>query len=91
MFFRQLATKDSSLSYFFGCAGHGKALAVDVVAGDEDWFVEEAKKAKAAITHVIDTHVHADHLSGKRKLARIVVVAVRMHETLPPGRFASSA
>jgi glyoxylase-like metal-dependent hydrolase (beta-lactamase superfamily II) len=72
MFFKQLATKDSSLSYFFGCAGDGKAVAVDVVAGDEDWFVEEAKRAKAAITHVIDTHVHADHLSGGRKLARMV-------------------
>ena len=38
MFFRQLATKESSLSYLLGCAGHGKAVAVDVVAGDEDWF-----------------------------------------------------
>lgn len=80
MFFKQLATKDSSLSYFFGCAGHGKGVAVDVVAGDEDWFVEEAKKAKAAITHVIDTHVHADHLSGGRKLARLVGAPYCLHE-----------
>jgi glyoxylase-like metal-dependent hydrolase (beta-lactamase superfamily II) len=80
MFFKQLATKDSSLSYFFGCAGHGKGVAVDVVAGDEDWFVEEAKKAKAAITHVIDTHVHADHLSGGRKLARMVGAPYCLHE-----------
>ena len=36
MFFKQLATKESSLSYFFGCAGQAKAIAVDVVAGDED-------------------------------------------------------
>ncbi len=80
MFFKQLATKDSSLSYFFGCAGHGKAVAVDVVAGDEDWFVEEAKKANAAITHVIDTHVHADHLSGGRKLAGMVGAPYCLHE-----------
>ena len=80
MFFKQLATKDSSLSYFFGCAGHGKAVAVDVVAGDEDWFVEEAKKANSAITHVIDTHVHADHLSGGRKLARMVGAPYCLHE-----------
>jgi hydroxyacylglutathione hydrolase len=80
MFFKQLATKDSSLSYFFGCAGHGKGVAVDVVAGDEDWFVEEAEKAKAAITHVIDTHVHADHLSGGRKLARLVGAPYCLHE-----------
>ena len=35
MFFKQLATKEASLSYFFGCAGKGRAVAVDVVAGDE--------------------------------------------------------
>jgi glyoxylase-like metal-dependent hydrolase (beta-lactamase superfamily II) len=80
MFFKQLATKDSSRSYFFGCAGHAKAVAVDVVAGDEEWFVEEAEKAKAAITHVIDTHVHADHFSGGRKLARIVGASYCLHE-----------
>ena len=61
MFFRQLSTTDSSLSYCFGCTTAGKAMAVDVVAGDEDWFVAEAAKAKSRITHVIDTHVHADH------------------------------
>jgi glyoxylase-like metal-dependent hydrolase (beta-lactamase superfamily II) len=51
-----------------------------VVAGDEDWFVQEAEKAKAAITHVIDTHVHADHLSGGRKLARLVGAPYCLHE-----------
>ena len=29
MFFKQLPTKESSLSYFFGCAGHAIAAAVD--------------------------------------------------------------
>lgn len=72
MFFKQLATQGSSLSYLFGCGGLGKAVAVDVVAGDEGWFVEEAGKTKAAITHVIDTHVHADHYSGGRRLAQRV-------------------
>lgn len=81
MFFRQLATKESSLSYLFGCAGHGKAVAVDVVAGDEDWFLEEARKAQSVITHVIDTHVHADHLSGGRSLARTARAAYCLHES----------
>lgn len=35
MFFSQLSAKESSLSYLFGCGGKGKAMAVDVVAGDE--------------------------------------------------------
>ena len=80
MFFRQLSTRDASLSYLFGCAGLGKAVAVDVVAGDEDWFVEQARQAGARITHVIDTHVHADHLSGGRSLARRVDAPYCLHE-----------
>jgi len=81
MFFKQLATKESSLSYFFGCGTLGKAVAVDVVAGDEQWFIEQAQAAKVAITHVIDTHVHADHYSGGRKLAQLAGAHYCLHES----------
>lgn len=81
MFFRQLATKESSLSYLFGCGGKGKAVAIDVVAGDEDWFIEEAKKQKVEITHVIDSHVHADHYSGGRALATRIGAPYCLHES----------
>ncbi len=80
MFFKQLPTKESSLSYFFGCAGHGLAVAVDVVAGDEDWFIAQAALAQVRITHVIDTHVHADHYTGGRELARRVGAPYCLHE-----------
>lgn len=81
MFFKQLPAKDSSLSYFLGCGTLGKSIAVDVVAGDEAWFIEEAKKAAVTITHVIDTHVHADHYSGGRKLAEMVGAPYCLHES----------
>ena len=55
MFFRQRPAANATLSYLFGCAGLQKAVAVDVVAGDEDWFIEEAQRAGAPIVHVIDT------------------------------------
>jgi len=80
MFFRQLPTTDSSLSYLFGCARAWKAAAVDVVAGDEDWFMREAAKARSRITHVIDTHLHADHYSGGRKLALLTGAKYCLHE-----------
>ncbi len=80
MFFKQLASKQASLSYFFGCATAAKAVAVDVVAGDEPWFIEEAKKAGVSITHVIDTHVHADHYSGGRQLAAMLGAPYCLHE-----------
>lgn len=81
MFFKQLATKQSSLSYFFGCGTQGKSMAVDVVAGDEAWYVEEAKKAGVTINYVIDTHVHADHYSGGRKLAAMLGARYCLHES----------
>lgn len=81
MFFRQLPSKEATLSYFFGCATYAKAIAVDVVAGDEEWFVEEARKAGVKITHVIDTHMHADHYSGGRKLAAMLGTSYCLHES----------
>lgn len=81
MFFRQYPTKDSTLSYFFGCGTLAKSVAVDVVAGDEPWFIEEARKANVRITHVIDTHVHADHVSGGRNLAAMAEARYCLHES----------
>ncbi len=82
MFFKQLATRDASLSYLFGCIGRGKAIAiaVDVVAGDEDWFVDQACAAGVRIAYVVDTHVHADHVSGGRALAARAGAPYCLHE-----------
>ncbi|MBN8486145.1 MAG: MBL fold metallo-hydrolase [Burkholderiales bacterium] len=81
MFFRQRAAANATLSYLFGCAGHQMAIAVDVVAGDEGWFVAEAEQAGARLVHVIDTHVHADHYSGGLELARRTGAAYHLHES----------
>lgn len=81
MFFRQLATKEATLSYLFGCGSCHVAVAVDPVLGDEDWFVEEAARQDVRITHVIDTHVHADHYSGGRALAERTGALYCLHES----------
>lgn len=80
MFFKQLAAKDASLSYLFGCIGHRKAIAVDVVAGDETWFAEQAAALGVTISYVVDTHLHADHYSGGRSLAAQVGAPYCLHE-----------
>jgi hydroxyacylglutathione hydrolase len=81
MFFRQLATREATLSYLFGCGSCHVAVAVDPVLGDEDWFIEEARKQDVKITHVIDTHVHADHYSGGRALAEKCGGLYCLHES----------
>lgn len=81
MFFRQLATREATLSYLFGCGSCHVAVVVDPVLGDEDWFIAEAAKQDVKITHVIDTHVHADHYSGGRALAEKCGGAYALHES----------
>jgi hydroxyacylglutathione hydrolase len=81
MFFKQRTHDDASIAYFFGCGGLGKAVAIDVVAGDEAWFIEAAKRAEVTISHVIDTHLHADHYSGSRTLAQAVGAPYCLHES----------
>lgn len=81
MFFRQLLSKEATLSYLFGCGSCGVAVALDPVAGDEAWFMEEAARQNVRITHVIDTHVHADHYSGGKALAERTGAAYCLHES----------
>lgn len=81
MFFRQLATREATLSYLFGCGSCNVAVAVDPVAGDEQWFLDEAAKQNVRISHVIDTHVHADHYSGGRALAERCGGLYCLHES----------
>ncbi|AAZ98691.1 putative metallo-beta-lactamase family protein [Thiobacillus denitrificans ATCC 25259] len=79
MFFRQLLAKDATLSYLFGCGSCHVGVAVDPVLGDEQWFLDEAAKQDVKISHVIDTHVHADHFSGGRKLAELSGASYCLH------------
>jgi hydroxyacylglutathione hydrolase len=81
MFFRQLLAKDATLSYFFGCGSCHVGVAIDPVLGDEQWFIDEAAKQDVKITHVIDTHVHADHFSGGRALAKLTGASYCLHES----------
>ena len=55
-------------SYLFGCAGHAAGAVVDPV-GEPERYLADAAAMGLRIHYVIDTHVHADHLSSGRALA----------------------
>jgi len=55
------------LSYLFG--SNGQAAVVDPCV-DELVYTEIAKREGLRITHVFDTHVHADHISRARALSK---------------------
>ncbi len=57
-----------------GCLGYmvasdGAAAVVDPLRAFTDRYVADAADHDASLTHAIDTHVHADHVSGVRRLA----------------------
>ena len=56
------------LGYVVGCPSTGEAVAVDPTT-DIDEYEIAAEEAELTITGVVDTHVHADHVSGGRELA----------------------
>jgi glyoxylase-like metal-dependent hydrolase (beta-lactamase superfamily II) len=55
-------------SYLFGCGGRAAGTVVDAV-GDISAYSRIAEETGMRIRYVIDTHLHADHLSAGRELA----------------------
>ena len=69
MILRQyLHTDPVGASYLFGCAGRASAAVVDPI-GDIAPYLRTAAETGMRIRYVIDTHVHADHVSSGRALA----------------------
>ena len=68
-------------AYLFGCGGLGKCAVVDAHEEDIDEYTRFADAKGMRITHVIDTHVHADHRSGGPELARRAGAAYCLHES----------
>ena len=80
MFFRQLIhEKKSCLSYLIGCSSGGVVAVIDPQT-DLNPYVEIAKRYQLKITHIFETHVQADHLSGAEKLAKETGAEIHFHE-----------
>jgi hydroxyacylglutathione hydrolase len=82
MIFRPYYYDDTGCAaYLFGCGTLGKCAVVDAHEEDVDAYAAFAMSKGMQITHVIDTHVHADHRSGGPALAKQVGAPYCLHES----------
>lgn len=66
-------------SYLIGCEGAGIAAVVDPDR-DVRKYLETADRKGLRITHIIETHLHADHVSGGLDLAERTGADIYLHE-----------
>jgi glyoxylase-like metal-dependent hydrolase (beta-lactamase superfamily II) len=80
MILRQYLHNDPAIgaSYLFGCAGHAVGAVVDPI-GEVQRYLGVAAAAGLGIRYVVDTHVHADHLSPGRALAEAAGAEYVLH------------
>ena len=78
MWFEQIVRKET------GCAAYmvGSLTSGECVVFDPLWdiqpYLDAAKKQSSKIQYVIDSHSHADHVSGARRLAKLTGATLLM-------------
>ena len=71
MYFQHVYDKSlAQASYFIGCQAKGEAIVIDAQR-DIDVYLDIAKRNNMKITHIAETHIHADFLCGSRELAAV--------------------
>lgn len=82
MLFRQLFEPDSSTySYLLACEQTGESVLIDPVIDTVERDLEVLDRMGLSLTYTLETHIHADHLTGARTLrnlagSKIVVPAM---------------
>ena len=71
MIFEQLFDKKSSTYTYIISSGKGReALIIDPVIESTDKYIKVLKNLDLKLVKVIDTHIHADHISGLNELSK---------------------
>ena len=84
MLFKQLFdTKSSTYTYLIASAKGREALIIDPVEENVDEYVNHLKELDLKLVKVIDTHIHADHVTGASKLKNNTNCSTVMGENSP--------
>ena len=84
MIFKQLFDKTSSTyTYLIASAKGREALIIDPVLENVDIYIRLLKEFDLKLVKVIDTHIHADHITGASKLKERTNCTTIMGEHTP--------
>ncbi|MDP8924879.1 MAG: MBL fold metallo-hydrolase [Chloroflexota bacterium] len=81
MYFKQFLNDDLGCSSYFIASRQSREAAVVDPAYDVEPYLRLADDRGYRIVLVIDTHIHADHVSGNRKLAAATRAELCLHES----------
>ena len=71
MIFNQLFDNKSSTYTYIISSGKGReALIIDPVIEHSDEYIKVLENLELKLVKVIDTHIHADHISGINELSK---------------------
>ena len=84
MIFKQLFDKKSSTYTYLISSGNGReALIIDPVLENVNEYINILKELNLKLVKVIDTHIHADHVTGASKLKDITKCSTIMGDHTP--------
>ena len=84
MIFKQVFDqKSSTYTYLIASARGREALFIDPVLENVDTYIEILKELDLKLVKVIDTHIHADHVTAATKLKDITKCSTIMGEHTP--------
>ena len=84
MIFKQLFdTKSSTYTYVIASAEGREAMIIDPVIENVGEYIKLLKELNLKLVKVIDTHIHADHVTGASKLRDITKCSTIMGDHTP--------
>ena len=84
MIFKQVFdTKTSTYTYLIASAKGREAIIIDPVIENVNEYIQLLKDLDLKLVKVIDTHIHADHVTGASKLKEVTNCSTLMGEHTP--------
>ena len=84
MIFKQVFDKKTSTyTYLIASAKGREAVIIDPVIENVDSYIDLLNKLDLKLVKVIDTHIHADHITGAAKLKKVTNCSTIMGEHTP--------